>query len=407
MLRILYLFLSLSFVFNLGFAQRRLAINGFSTAACAGSSNNSFCWVNLLTNHYASQGQPITLLNTATFGENIYHCMPTGYIPPLGRPAPNVNNNITNSLNWNPNVVLINYPTNWFDVYTITEIMACFRRIRSEAQAAGKILYATTTQPRTGFTAAGRERLRIIKDSIIEQFGVYAINFWDGIADPVDNTILPQYRYCCDDIHLNDAAHQILFQRVRDKNIFSAQSPLPLYSAELNANVLNTTVKLEAVIKGTDLQDAELQRGNDGINFSTVHRFNDLQPDKTNYLYEDKQPLRGNNYYRLKVTEASGRVVYSQLTIIKVNSTDFVIEKLFADASKVLNIHFSTALPATGSRYDISVISTGGSVVLHKNYPFAQSGILQIALPQCSPGVYVLRLITAEGKVVTGKFIIR
>lgn len=409
MLRIVYLLFCFLLVCNFSYSQRRLAINGSSTAACAGASNNSFCWVNLLMGHYASAGQPITLLNTATFGENIYHCMPTGYIPPAGRPSPNVNNNITNSLNWNPNVVIINYPSNWYDVYSVTEIMACYRRIRSEAQAAGKILYATTTQPRTGFTAAGRERLRIIKDSIIEQFGIYAINFWDGIANPVDNTILPQYRYCCDEIHLNNAAHQLLFERVRDKNIFSSQSPLPLYRAELTANVYHATVKLEAVIIGTDLYETELQRSGDGINFLPIHRFANVNPNQTVYTYEDKKPLKGNNYYRLKVTEINGKNVYSDYKNVKVNSKEFVLEKLFVSSSNLLNINFSAPQSVQGERYQVSIINTAGTIVLNKTFStnLLQSAQLQIALPQCSPGVYIVRLTTEDGQMITGKFMIQ
>ncbi len=407
MLRTAYLLLSFLLITVLCFSQQKLAINGSSTAACAGSSNNNFCWVKLLTDYYVSIAQPVTLLNTAAFGENIYQCMPTGYVPPSGRPTPNTINNITNSLNWNPNVVLINYPSNWYDVWSVTEIMACYRRIRREVQMAGKLLFVTTTQPRTGFTASGRARLKEIKDSILDQFGNYAINFWDGIANPVDNTILPAYRYCCDDVHLNDVGHAILFERVRNKNIFSAGAPLSLQSATLSAKAMNGVVRLQAKVLGTDLLEIELQKSNNSSVFSKVETIQAAQQQDVTYDFEDKTPFTGTNYYRLKITEKGGRVLYSKITTVVINKDDLIIDKLFINGAG-LQVYLQDYNHVTNYSYKVMVTDATGRLVQTKQFLITPVTPVQFSIPLSNfkAGVYILTIHGQKGETVTARFII-
>jgi len=88
---------------------------------------------------------------------------------------------------------------------------------------AGHTCFITTTQPRTdgnfGLPSI-KKKLAVIKDSIIERFGVHhTLNFWDGMYNPADTSILPLYA-AGDGIHFNNAGHKVLFQRVVAKNVF-------------------------------------------------------------------------------------------------------------------------------------------------------------------------------------------
>jgi len=100
--------------------------------------------------------------------------------------------------------------------YTIEEQLANYDRVLADADAAQVPVWIATTQPRN-LTQAGRDNLMAIRDSTFARWGDHAIDFWSELANP-DGTINPIYN-SGDGIHLNDAAHRILFQRVMAKNI--------------------------------------------------------------------------------------------------------------------------------------------------------------------------------------------
>ena len=209
------------------YAQKKLLILGSSTSACYNISPDS-CYVGRLQRYYQLAGSPVVIDNRAVAGDNCYHGMPSDYTPPTGRNAPRPYNNITEGLQGNPDIVLVNYPSNNYDVYTVPEIMFCLRTIKQMANNAGKPCYVTTTQPRSepaSFqTPEVRQKMQVIRDSILGEFGQYAINFWDGIVNPADNSLLPMYN-SGDGTHLTSAGHTILFNQVVSKNIFSPQQP--------------------------------------------------------------------------------------------------------------------------------------------------------------------------------------
>ena len=212
-------------------AQKKLLILGSSTPACYGLPADS-CYVGRLQRYYQQKGTPVIIDNRAVSGDNCYQGMPTNYTPPADRNGPRSYNNITDGLQGNPDVVLVNYPSNGYDIYSIAEIMYCLRTIKQTANNAGKPCYISTSQPRTDpasyRTPEVRQKMEQIKQSILNEFGQYAINFWDGIANPADNSILDAYN-SGDNTHLNSAGHNILFNRVVEKNIFSFQQPALSY----------------------------------------------------------------------------------------------------------------------------------------------------------------------------------
>lgn len=208
-------------------AQKKLLILGSSTSACYGPDSYDNCYVGRLQKHYQNIGTPITIDSRAVGGYNPYMGMPTGYNPPPGRDAPRPYFNISSGLEGNPDVVLVNYPSNGYDVFSVDEVLFCLRTIKQTANNAGKPCYITTSQPRSDpesfRTPAVRQKMAEIKERVLNEFGPFAINFWDGIVNPADNSILSIYD--TDGVHLNSAGHAILFNRVLEKNIFNQPSP--------------------------------------------------------------------------------------------------------------------------------------------------------------------------------------
>ena len=235
-----------------------LTVLGSSTAQGVGASVPDSSWVRRLNNHYKYRLAELdTVHNRAKSGKDPYFSMPTSYVPPINRPLPNPDSNITRVLGFNPDVVIVSFVSNNFDIYTFEEIRHTLSTIRDSANEAGKICYITTPQPRTGFGTTAREKLRDLKDSVIKWFGAFSINFFDPLVDPTDLSIRAEYRYSRDQVHINDAGHRVLYEQVLAKDIFSAalslddvryRSRRPAPSVKLLGNPVVHQLNLEVTV---------------------------------------------------------------------------------------------------------------------------------------------------------------
>ena len=214
------------------FAQTtRLAVVGSSTAAGTGATVPDSGWVGLLSQYYKCRlGTIDSLANLGVAGSNFYNAMPSSYVPPPSRPTPDNIHNVTKALtflngaaNADEGVVIVNFPTNNYNSYSIAEIMNGLQIIYDSVTAANRRCYITTTQPRCDASFNNSEikkKLADIKDSILIRFGNNVINFWDGLYNIADTCTLPQYA-SGDLIHFNNQGHRVLFERVLAKNIFN------------------------------------------------------------------------------------------------------------------------------------------------------------------------------------------
>lgn len=202
-----------------------IVVLGSSTAAGSGPSSPDSTWVNRYRRHLQGINAGNQVTNLAVGGFTTYRLMPTGYIPPASRPAPDTTHNITTAINLNPDVIIINMPSN--DVsngFTVAEQLHNFDTIIGLATLAGIPVWISTTQPKNYGSQTNINMQIEVRDSIFAIYGSHAIDFWTTIATP-SGTIDPLYD-SGDGTHLNNAGHRILFHRVADKDI-----PGELYSA--------------------------------------------------------------------------------------------------------------------------------------------------------------------------------
>jgi len=211
-------------------AQKTVVIMGSSTAAGSNASTYDSAWAGRLQNYFnqnPNHGMDTIFYNIANYGYDTYLEMPSDFTPPPDRPLPDPNSNVTMALSFNPNIVIINLPSN--DVafgYTKTESMNNFRLMFSRIRAAGAKCFITTSQPRNDITSDQRQALRDLVDSITNAFGAYSIDFWDDlVTTDGTNMLRPEVKDPGSDYHLNDYGHYLVFARVRDKMIFSVTDP--------------------------------------------------------------------------------------------------------------------------------------------------------------------------------------
>src|SRR5690349_18464412 len=79
-------------------AQKKIVVLGSSTAFGTGASSVDSSWVGRLQKAHrlnTSDNLDTIVTNLAVGGYNTYHIMPTGFVPPANRPAPDPLHNVT------------------------------------------------------------------------------------------------------------------------------------------------------------------------------------------------------------------------------------------------------------------------------------------------------------------------
>ncbi|GAC1448121.1 MAG: hypothetical protein NVSMB7_09340 [Chitinophagaceae bacterium] len=386
-------------------AQKKLAIVGSSTSACYGASVFDSCYVGRLYNYFNKQEPRDTVVNNgfAVPGYTCYKGMPSSYVSPYANLQPDPAHNITAALATHPNVVLVNYPTNGYDSLRIDSIMYCLRTIRDSANKAGVPCFITTTQPRSSAPlfnhSAVKLKLAILKDSILAEFGNFAIDFYTGLYNPADSSILYD---AGDQTHMNNIGHDSLFQRVRAKNIFLAI--LPATFLKFNAvykNKTNTITWLTA--QETEVAYYEIQRSGDGTNFSKIARVNANNSNGNNqYQYTDGQVLKGWNYYTILIVDKDGKKQTSPVMSVYINTGKLAIVRAFARSASQVVVELQNNDP---QQTELQILSNMGMLISKTSRKIeAGNTILYLDTPLLSNGIYHIKLTTAKESVV-GSFI--
>ncbi|HEY4109980.1 SGNH/GDSL hydrolase family protein [Puia sp.] len=213
-------------------------------------------WVNRLRVYYDGLHLLNELDNFAIWGQNIYQAMPDDYHYVGGDTRDDVDgrNNISKALSVNPDIILVNFPSNNYDFYPIDETMARIHDIYDAAIANGHtVCYICTTQPRTseGFAILdNRTNLKTIRDRIVADFPNHYIDFYTPLVDdqvetspgvPNDNYLGIKAEFSLGDgTHVNEAGHGVLYNAVLAKNLVPIAN-LPLAVGKIGVKRIDDT----------------------------------------------------------------------------------------------------------------------------------------------------------------------
>jgi lysophospholipase L1-like esterase len=189
----------------------KIVILGSSTAFGTGPSHPDSAWVNRFRTYLQSIWKNSEVINLAKGGYVTYHILPDNFVPPTERPFPDPKRNITKALSYNPTAIIINLPSNDASLdYSIKEQLQNYDMVLFLTKPKNIPVWVATTQPRN-LSLSGRLNLMEMRDSTFTRFE-NPIDFWTGLAEKSGN-IKAEYN-SGDGVHLNDAAHKILFERV-------------------------------------------------------------------------------------------------------------------------------------------------------------------------------------------------
>lgn len=199
-------------------ADVHIVILGSPTAAGTGPSNRDSTWVNRYRTHLQQLNPNNRVTNLARGGTTTYHIMPDSFVAPSGHPSTDSIRNVSQALRLQPDAIIIIMPSNDARLGFIPpEQLQNFRLIVQVANDQGVPVWVCTTQPRF-FADSIRIATQVtVRDSIFQIFGPRTLDFWSGFADS-SNYIRPIYD-SGDGVHMNDAAHSILMQRVQQADL--------------------------------------------------------------------------------------------------------------------------------------------------------------------------------------------
>jgi hypothetical protein len=352
--------------------------------------------VNRLTRYYQQQGLTIIPHNLAVPGRNCYHGMPSSYVPPPLRDYPQPGENVTMAMTFNPDVVIVSYPTNNYNSYSTAEIMTCLQTIKDSVNAMGKTCFVTSTQPRQDGSfpdLATRTRLKVLRDSIMNRFANYAIDFFTDVAVPDQYTIRPEYAFG-DGIHLNDAGHRVLFQKVVAMNIFQLALPVKLldFSIRQLPSSLQINWNVSDEVEGVGYT---LQRSTNAIQFENIFDTWCTTAKNEDYQFVDAPTSEGDYYYRLLISE-NGRKTYSVTKKVSINS-QLVLEKTVLNSSQLKIYIRSNA----SQQLRLQLVSPSGATIYRLEKGVKEGPVLlDIPVEKLPVGIYVIRLSSNSSQLV-------
>jgi hypothetical protein len=400
------------------YAQKKVVALGSSTVMGAAATSGDSSWVGRLQSYFRKNISPgnadTVVMAVGAYGYTTYKELPTDYTAPIPRETIDINNNITAAVNLHPDIIIINLPGNdvaaysWDFVnppYSIKETMDNFRIMFNYANAAGIKCYIASTQPRNDLSNVQRQLQRDLVDSITKTFGMYSINFWDDLVVPDgSNRLRDEVRhigYADSSYHLNNYGHSLLFERVKTKNIFStvAGAPLPLTLTGWQATLENDFVKLSWSTAHEEFNTSfEVQRCANGKDFQTLYQRNGISQNAV-YSWEDPSPLKGKNFYRLKINE-SAKTSYSRIIPI-INDKKQLITSMYTDASQVhLQLYSNSNQSGT-----IAIVDYSGATL--KKQAFNIRGVntsIIVPISELPSGEYILRITTSNGLTAVERF---
>lgn len=197
----------------------RIVVLGSSTAEGTGAAPIDSSWVNRYRKDIFQRNTRYAVTNLARGGYTTYHILPTGTpIPPGVNVSIDPARNITQALTLDPYAVIINMPSNdAANNFGVEDQLNNIALVVSTANSAGAGVWVGTTQPRNFSNPAQIVIQTATRDSILAIYRDNAIDFWTDLAAP--NGFIEAAYNSGDGIHLNNAGHRLLYERVLAKGI--------------------------------------------------------------------------------------------------------------------------------------------------------------------------------------------
>ncbi len=193
------------------------------------------------------------------------------------------------------------------------------------------------------------------------------------------------------------------------KDAYTTILPVTWLNFTAQKNYNNTVTLQWQVANEINNDHYDIERSNDGINFSAIGSITSLNGNSQNslsYSYIDKQPVSGTVYYRIKQVDKDGKHAYSSVQTIVVNTNEAAMWQLYPTLSTTGG---STALHLKSDvgKLQLQLTDISGKIVYQNIVNSTVAGQqINIPLNTCTKGVYMLKIVSDKAQS-TEKIIIQ
>lgn len=174
----------------------------------------------------------------------------------------------------------------------------------------------------------------------------------------------------------------------------SSVNPLPVVLVNFDARASETSVNLTwTTSQEKDFSHFEVQRAEDGKSFKTIA--NITGSNSGSYHFTDANPIKGSNYYRLRMVDLDGTFALSRIR--NVNLENAVETKIFPNpTSEILSIEMNDWSAVNG----VKLYNASGVVVYQETGNNLRN---VINVKSFTNGTYILQLTKNDGSLVNRK----
>ena len=186
------------------------------------------------------------------------------------------------------------------------------------------------------------------------------------------------------------------------------ENPLPVNFSDVKAFEKGTGVQIEWTnLTEKDLVSYIVERSANGRDFTEIAQVapRSNQADKESYTSFDASPMSGANFYRIKVLEIDGKVIYSKLLRVDIGR---ITKGISIYPNPVAGKEVTVGFSAIKGQYTLRIINAAGQEVFTQRLSHPGGNISQaVILPSTvRSGIYNM-MITGDNYKETKMFVVQ
>ncbi|MEO8403664.1 MAG: T9SS type A sorting domain-containing protein, partial [Chitinophagaceae bacterium] len=189
----------------------------------------------------------------------------------------------------------------------------------------------------------------------------------------------------------------------------AAANPLPVLFDNVRAFEKGTGVQIEwSNLTERDLLNYQVEHSVNGRDYTVINQQSPKsnQNDKADYTAFDAAPASGSNFYRIKVQEVAGKIIYSKILRVEIGN---VKKNIALYPNPVSGNQLTVALSGIKlGQYNVKVINASGQQVYQKALLSQGTSISQtLQLPSSvKTGIYTI-LVSGDDFMETQHFVVQ
>lgn len=185
-------------------------------------------------------------------------------------------------------------------------------------------------------------------------------------------------------------------------------NPLPVTFADVKAFEKGSGVQIEwSNLTEKDVVNYIVERSANGNDFTAIGQLNarSNQTDKQSYVSLDAAPIAGTNFYRIKVVELDGKIIYSKMLRVDIGKT---VKGISLYPNPVTSGEVTIGFTAVKGLYTLRIMNAAGQQVSSKQIVHPGGNVSQaVTVPASVKAGFYVMMISGENFKESKTFVIQ